>query len=180
MPPDVGYIYAIKAEGTPYVKIGRTTSTVEARLKALQTSQPHKLTVLAAIHIEEGLAGKERAIHKALAAHRSQGEWFTLTMTASEFLALVSAVSVLPRPVERARVPRTRSALGQNIVAARIAKGMRQYELCEAVGISKQHMSAIENGKTDPAFTIMQRIAKALGVPLDALAGDVEEVHSAA
>ena len=98
MPRDAGYLYAIKAEGTNYVKIGCTTGAVETRRKTLQTGQPFPLTILAAIRIEGDLSGLERQMHTALAAQRHHGEWFELALDAGTFLQLVEETRQSLRP----------------------------------------------------------------------------------
>ncbi len=46
---------------------------------------------------------------------------------------------------------------------------MSQAELAERVGVSRQAINAIENGKHDPSLTLAYRIARAVG-------GGIEEV----
>lgn len=46
---------------------------------------------------------------------------------------------------------------------------MRQNELASAVGIGRSHMSLIESGKRNPSKRVMRAIARALGVPVDAI-----------
>lgn len=61
----------------------------------------------------------------------------------------IRAFTVSPLPFE---VQASLQALGQRIVAARSARGLKQAELAEMLGISRQTMSFIENGK--PAVQI--------------------------
>jgi len=51
----------------------------------------------------------------------------------------------------------------------REAKGMSQKEVATALKMDASQYSRIENGKTDPSFTIVVKIAKALGVTLSEL-----------
>lgn len=72
--PATVHTYVIGAEGSPLVKIGRTTGRPEQRLAALQTGQPSTLSLL--WHCE---GDHETALHRKFAAHRVRGEWFDLT-----------------------------------------------------------------------------------------------------
>jgi transcriptional regulator with XRE-family HTH domain len=66
--------------------------------------------------------------------------------------------------------------LGREIKKARIDKDWKQHDLCEATGLSQKYVSAIELEKVDPRFSVVQRIARALGVSLDQL-GREEVAH---
>jgi len=59
------------------------------------------------------------------------------------------------------------STLGREIRKARIDKGWKQKELWQAAGLSQKYLSEIESDKVDPRFSIVQRIATALGISLD-------------
>ena len=57
-----------------------------------------------------------------------------------------------------------------SIRALRFAKGeMTQAELADQVGVTRQTIIAIEQGKYSPTLEMAFRIARALGVPLDAV-----------
>jgi transcriptional regulator with XRE-family HTH domain len=58
------------------------------------------------------------------------------------------------------------TTLGREIKKARIDQGYRQCQLCAAAGITQKYLSEIENDHVDPRFSIVQRIARALGVGL--------------
>lgn len=66
-----GMVYFIECVGR--VKIGYSTD-VKSRMYQLATSAPRRLTLIATI---PGSPQFERAIHRHLAAHRTNGEWFT-------------------------------------------------------------------------------------------------------
>ena len=66
-------------------------------------------------------------------------------------------------------------SLGKEIKKSRIDKGWQQKDLQEATGLSQKYLSEIELDKVDPRFSIVKRIARALGVSLDTLAKDDEE-----
>lgn len=62
--------------------------------------------------------------------------------------------------------------LKDRVAAAMKAKGMSQADLCRAAGITSSKASYILQGKTtDPRLSTAIRIADALGVSLDYLAG---------
>jgi transcriptional regulator with XRE-family HTH domain len=56
--------------------------------------------------------------------------------------------------------------LGICIKKVREAKGMSQKEVALASKIDNSNYSKIEGGKTDPSFSSVMKIAKALNVPL--------------
>lgn len=53
--------------------------------------------------------------------------------------------------------------------AARAEKDMTQAALAEAVGVSRQTISAIEKGEYNPTINLCRAICKALGKTLDEL-----------
>jgi len=67
-------------------------------------------------------------------------------------------------------------SLGRQVKKARADKGWKQQDLQAATGLSQTYLSKIELDKADPRFSIVKRIAKALGVGLDQL-GHEEEKH---
>lgn len=112
MPHDAGHLYALQAEGTPYVKIGYVVSTIEQRRRFLRSQNPFRrlldLTTIATVRLEQDLAQVEHQLHRLLAAHRYQGEWYTLPLTAEAFRALVQQAQealqtfrTRPRPPKR-------------------------------------------------------------------------------
>jgi DNA-binding XRE family transcriptional regulator len=66
-------------------------------------------------------------------------------------------------------------SLGKEIKKARIDKGWQQKDLQEATGLSQKYLSQVELDKVDPRFSVVKRIARALGVSLDTLAKEDEE-----
>lgn len=52
--------------------------------------------------------------------------------------------------------------LGEAIKKAREAKGLSQKEVALGCKMDQSHYSRIENAKTDPTFSVIMRIAKAL------------------
>lgn len=53
-----------------------------------------------------------------------------------------------------------------NIRATRINKGLTQIELAEKAEIAQAYLSEIENGKTKPSLTVLERLADALDVSI--------------
>jgi len=56
--------------------------------------------------------------------------------------------------------------IGKNIKRIREAKNLTQKEVISAIGMGAAMYSRIENGKTEPSLTTLEKIAKALGVSL--------------
>ncbi len=70
--------------------------------------------------------------------------------------------------------------VGENIKRIREVKKLSQKEVISAIGMGAAQYSRIENSKTDPSVSTMERIAKALGVELAELfsADSLQEVNS--
>lgn len=66
--------------------------------------------------------------------------------------------------------------LGEQIKRIRTAKGLSQKEVLNTSGLDKAQFSRIENGKTDPSFSTLARIAKALGISLAELFATTDEL----
>jgi len=70
---------------------------------------------------------------------------------------------------------------GEHIKRIRLAKGLSQKEVTMTAKIDKSQYSRIENGKTDPSVSTVDKIAKALGVSLSELfanTNEMEDIHS--
>jgi transcriptional regulator with XRE-family HTH domain len=59
--------------------------------------------------------------------------------------------------------------LGMTLKKTRIARGLSRYALAKRVGISQSYVAKLEAGRSDPTVGMLQRLAKALGVPVTAL-----------
>ena len=70
--------------------------------------------------------------------------------------------------------------LARRVVAARTRHGLTQAALAEAVDVTNETISRIERGRFEPSLTTACRLAKALGVSLDYLAGGLEGAQSTA
>ncbi|WP_454727530.1 MULTISPECIES: helix-turn-helix domain-containing protein [Cupriavidus] len=61
------------------------------------------------------------------------------------------------------------------VKAWREYRRLTQDALAAAAGLSKPYLSQIENRRRDGSVDVLQKLAGALGVPLDALAGQPED-----
>lgn len=71
--------------------------------------------------------------------------------------------------------------LGEQIKKIRLAKGLSQKEVVIAADIEKAQFSRIENDKTDPSYSTIEKIAKAMGCTLSELfhtGNEVKDIHS--
>lgn len=71
--------------------------------------------------------------------------------------------------------------IGTNIKRIRKAKDLTQKEIFIAASMDSAQYSRIENGKTDPSVSTLEKIAKALGVTLSELFAtdeDIKEINS--
>ncbi|WP_341479369.1 MULTISPECIES: helix-turn-helix transcriptional regulator [Clostridium] len=60
--------------------------------------------------------------------------------------------------------------MGLKIKLKRIEKGYKQYVFAEKVGISREYLRLIENGKANnPSIPIMKKISKVLETPVTEL-----------
>jgi transcriptional regulator with XRE-family HTH domain len=71
------------------------------------------------------------------------------------------------------------SSLGSRIREARLQYGMSQAELARRIGISKNAMNDLEQGKTeDPRLSHIVAIADQLRLSVDALIGRKDAAHA--
>ncbi|HEY1277147.1 MAG TPA: helix-turn-helix transcriptional regulator [Thermoleophilaceae bacterium] len=62
--------------------------------------------------------------------------------------------------------------LGMTLIARREATGLTQVELAKKAKLSQAYVASLESGyRTNPSLAILQRLAKALRVPVTALLG---------
>ncbi len=59
--------------------------------------------------------------------------------------------------------------LGRSIKMCRTNQGLSQGDLASRIGMSVSYISLIEQGKRDPAFSTIEEVASALGVPVSLL-----------
>lgn len=67
--------------------------------------------------------------------------------------------------------------IGQKIRKTRKARGLSQEEIAEAVDISVTHMSHIETGNTKLSLPVAVAIAEVLGISMDDLLNNIENVR---
>lgn len=91
-------IYFIRAEGTPFVKIGFTSGPVEKRVAALQTGSPHRLVVESTL--ERGTLEHEEHLHALFSDAHTGGEWFELDRDDVHSVTLFWAATVLDGPID--------------------------------------------------------------------------------
>ena len=53
------------------------------------------------------------------------------------------------------------------IVQIRQERGIRQEELAKALGVSRQTISSLENGRYDPSILLAHKIAKLFGMSIE-------------
>ena len=53
------------------------------------------------------------------------------------------------------------------IVQIRQERGIRQDELAKALGVSRQTISSLENGRYDPSILLAHKIAKYFGMTIE-------------
>ena len=71
--------------------------------------------------------------------------------------------------------------IGDRIKDIRLAKNLSQKEVISAIGMGAAQYSRIENGKTDPSISTVEKITQALGISLSELFADediLSEVNS--
>ena len=59
--------------------------------------------------------------------------------------------------------------LGKRIIELRTQKGVTQEKLAEMVDYSPNHISKLENARTNPSFDLLVKIAQALDVDINEL-----------
>jgi transcriptional regulator with XRE-family HTH domain len=63
----------------------------------------------------------------------------------------------------------TPKQIGMRLKTARKKKGISQTALAAEAGISREYVRKLEAGGSNPTVGVLQRLAKALGVPLTRL-----------
>lgn len=67
-------------------------------------------------------------------------------------------------------------SLGQRIRKRRQVLKITQQKLAQALGVSPQHVSLIEQDKTAPSLTLLPKLAEQLGVSIDYLVSGKEGI----
>lgn len=63
----------------------------------------------------------------------------------------------------------TPKEMGHEIKARREKKGLSRQELAKAAGVSREYVRKLEAGLYDPTVGTLEKLAKALGVPVTKL-----------
>ena len=61
------------------------------------------------------------------------------------------------------------ASLGKRIIEGRKALKITQQQLAQAVGVTPQHISLIEQDRTAPSLVVLPKLAEELGVTVDYL-----------
>jgi DNA-binding Xre family transcriptional regulator len=170
-----GCVYAIGMAGSPYVKIGSTASTIEKRLKQLQTGHPHPLVPLASVCVQDHLTQVEQCVRVFLAEERERlaGEWFVGMMTTEQLTALVHRAEQYIATVVRDHPSSTPSwNIAQRVEQCRKTKGWTRGELARRAKLNPTHLWKILSGQRPrvEAMTV-KRLARSLEVTTDYLLG---------
>lgn len=59
--------------------------------------------------------------------------------------------------------------LGKAIKLCRTQRGLNQQQLADLVGLSVSYLSLIEQNKRDPSFSVVEKLAVGLGIPVSIL-----------
>lgn len=70
-------------------------------------------------------------------------------------------------------------ALGHTIRRLRGQRGLTQRTLAERAGLTHQHVSGVERGRVNPTLRTITALARALGMSLPTLFGEVEKIQGA-
>ena len=63
----------------------------------------------------------------------------------------------------------------ERLEALRKARGIRQEELAEAIGVSRQTIGSLENGRYNPSIRLAFKIARYFGLSIEEIFIDEEE-----
>ena len=84
-----------------------------------------------------------------------------------------------PHAIRKPRENNLELAIGHEVRVYRKKKGLTVTDLSASTGVSVGMLSKIENGNISPSLSMLQTLAKALGIPLTALFRTYEEPRSA-
>jgi len=69
--------------------------------------------------------------------------------------------------------------LGEALRLIRVFHDMKQVELAERLGVSKSHVSEIENGNKSPSLDLIERYSEAFKIPVSSIMFFAEELPHA-
>ena len=75
------------------------------------------------------------------------------------------------------RLDQPQKALGLAIRQRRNERDLKSHEVAEQANVNVTHYSRLENGRVNPSWGTVQRIAEALGLPLSELAARAEQLE---
>lgn len=78
-------------------------------------------------------------------------------------------------PTKRRR--KSLDTIGNSLKQARKARGIKAVDLAEEVGVSRQHIYALESGRYTPSIPLLLKLADALAVRFTLTARGVGEAH---
>lgn len=165
-----GFIYAIGATDTDYVKIG-SAKDVTARLRSLQVGHLARLSILATAAVPDAVLLIEKQVHKLLASSRHRGEWFAGPIYATTLERLVAEAQILVGTPPAARRMLAWRSFGKRMKIARIERDMSQKELAARCGFPCQVINRLEQGRQDLYAQRLIVLAEHLGVSTDYLLG---------
>lgn len=67
------------------------------------------------------------------------------------------------------------SQTGRRLAAARTLRGFTQEQLAKELGVSAAQVSRVERGEVDPSLGLARRWARACGVPITTITGEVAD-----
>ena len=67
-------------------------------------------------------------------------------------------------------------ALGLAIQRLRNERDLRSREVAERADVNPTHYSRLENGRVNPSWAMVRRVAEALGLPVSELAARAERI----
>jgi transcriptional regulator with XRE-family HTH domain len=173
-----GYLYAISAQGQPYIKIGSTQGTVAKRLAALQTGQPFPLHVVASLYLNADIRQIEKHVHAFLGQAQQRGEWFDVVIADERQLEalVVRAVKFVADQEQRRRRAHMQAcdatmSFGARLKATREQRGWSAMALAQQADIPYETVYRVEHGTHHaPRLDVVKKLAMALGVSIDYLA----------
>jgi transcriptional regulator with XRE-family HTH domain len=139
---------------------------------------------------QAGLAEAAGITERMITAYETQGVTPPATVlpflasalgaTVDQLLGVDDVQGLAPEPQREAKPTRGRSKasrmdrgtsfrFGSRLAELRLARGLTQRELGEAVGISNRMVAYYERQNGSPSVTLLQRLADALGVTVDEL-----------
>ena len=81
----------------------------------------------------------------------------------------VSAFLDIVRPLCQLKLTRLNARMKNRLCELRAKQGLSQAELGGRVGVSRQAINLVENGKHDPSLSLAFAISRVFGLPVDAI-----------